>query len=130
MIKLSMKEEIRMSTDNKAFGAQLRALREAKGLSLRNVEAKSEKSISNPYLSQLENGKIQNPSPHILHKLAGLYAVPYEMLMESAGYLSRQNMSKDARTLNGAALCNLDDLSPEEEADVIKYIGFLRAKRR
>jgi transcriptional regulator with XRE-family HTH domain len=38
-------------------------------------------------LSQLENGKIRKPSPNVLHGLANVYAVPYETLMEKAGYL-------------------------------------------
>jgi transcriptional regulator with XRE-family HTH domain len=112
-----------------SFGAQLRALRQAKGLSLRDVEVKSEKNISNPYLSQLENNKIKKPSPHILHKLADLYGVEYEMLMEAAGYLSRKETSIDVRTLAGVALRNLDDLTPDEEAAVMDYISFIRSKR-
>jgi transcriptional regulator with XRE-family HTH domain len=38
-------------------------------------------------LSQLEKGGIQQPSPSVLHELAAVYAVPYEALMEKAGYL-------------------------------------------
>ena len=118
-----------MPTDDTSFGEQLRALRLAKGLSLRDVETQSGKSISNPYLSQLENGKIKKPSPHILHKLADLYGVPYEMLMEAAGYLSRDKGDRGGRTLAGVALRNLDDLTPEEEAAVMDYISFIRSKR-
>jgi transcriptional regulator with XRE-family HTH domain len=44
------------------------------------------KAVSNAYLSQLEHGKIKRPSPNVLHSLAEVYAVPYEALMEKAGY--------------------------------------------
>src|SRR5688572_30352677 len=62
-------------------------LRTAKGLSLREVEEATGKAVSNAYLSQLENGKIRKPSPNVLYTLAEVYAVPYEALMEKAGYL-------------------------------------------
>jgi len=63
------------------LGTLLADLRTAKGFSLREVEEATGKAVSNPYLSQLENGKIQRPSPNVLHSLSGVYAVPYEALM-------------------------------------------------
>src|SRR6516164_11475920 len=69
------------------LGPLLADLRTAKGLSLREVEEATGKAVSNAYLSQLENGKIRKPSPNVLHRLAEVYVVPYEALMEKAGYL-------------------------------------------
>jgi transcriptional regulator with XRE-family HTH domain len=69
------------------LGGLLADLRTARGLSLREVEEAADNAVSNAYLSQLENGKIQKPSPNVLHSLAQVYAVPYEALMEKAGYL-------------------------------------------
>ena len=69
------------------LGALLADLRTAKGFSLREVEEATGKAVSNAYLSQLENGKIKKPSPNVLHSLAEVYVVPYEALMEKAGYL-------------------------------------------
>lgn len=111
------------------LGTQLRAIRQTKGFSLRDVEAKTEKSISNPYLSQLENGKIKNPSPHILHKLSSLYGVKYEWLMEAAGYFSPKGKSKAGHTMVGVALRGLNDLTPDEEIEVINFIRYVRSKR-
>ena len=68
------------------LGALPADLRTAKGLSLREVEEATGKAVSNAYLSQLENGRIRKPSPNVLHGLADVY-VPYETLMEKAGYL-------------------------------------------
>ena len=45
------------------LGSLLADLRQAKGLSLREVEEATGRAVSNAYLSQLENGKIQKPSP-------------------------------------------------------------------
>ncbi len=110
-----------------SLGQGLRTARELRRLSLREVEEAT--AISNAYLSQLENDKIGKPSPHFLHKLAILYDVDYEVLMESAGYLSRKR--KDGpKTLAGAALFSQGTLTPEEEEELARYLAFLRFKRR
>jgi len=62
----------------------LRTARERKGLTLRAVEQATE--VSNAYLSQLESGKIKQPSPIVLHKLSQLYGISYADAMRFAGY--------------------------------------------
>src|SRR5438105_3809175 len=62
----------------------LRKARIAAGLKLRGVEAQTK--ISNAYLSQLETGKAEKPSPDVLRKLAELYEVGYDVLLSAAGY--------------------------------------------
>ena len=81
-------------------------------------------------LSQLENGKAENPSPHWLHKLAEFYDVPYESLMEAAGYL-RTNKKKTPKSVSaiGAALMSAE-FTEEEEKEVINFIGYLRSRPR
>jgi transcriptional regulator with XRE-family HTH domain len=65
------------------FGAELRRLREARGLSLREVERRSRQGISHPYLVQIEQeGKI--PNPQILAVLAKIYEVPQRKLFLAA----------------------------------------------
>src|SRR5665213_1796305 len=70
------------------LGAYLKSLRNGRGLSLRDVEAATNKEVCNAYLSQLETGKIGKPSPNILHALAELYGVSYQKGMERAGYIA------------------------------------------
>ena len=106
------------------LGAVLADLRTAKGLSLREVEEATGKTVSNPYLSQLENGKIQKPSPHVLHSLAAAYSVPYEALMEKAGYLLPSENGGGRR--KRLAAFAIDDLTAEEEEELLKYLAFLR----
>jgi transcriptional regulator with XRE-family HTH domain len=109
------------------LGSLLSDLRNAKGLSLREVEEATGKAVSNPYLSQLENGKIKKPSPNVLHSLAEVYVVPYESLMEKAGYLlPSENGSRRRRRLAAFAI---DDLTAEEEEELLKYLAFLRSRR-
>jgi transcriptional regulator with XRE-family HTH domain len=108
------------------LGAVLADLRRAKGFSLRQVEEATDKAVSNAYLSQLEKGKIKKPSPNVLHSLAEVYAVPYETLMEKAGYLlPSEHGAGRGRRLSAFAI---DDLTAEEEEDLLKYLAFLRSR--
>lgn len=112
------------------LGPYLRSLREARGLTLREVEQAS--GVSNPYLSQLETAKISRPSPHILHKLASVYGVPYEFLMEKAGYIGPPSPPAEHEpAVPGSRIpaAALRDLSPEEEEALLDYLAFLRYQR-
>lgn len=112
---------------SQSLGEGLKVARELRNLSLRQVEEAT--GISNPYLSQLENNKVKKPSPHFLHKLAALYDIPYEMLMESAGYIQRK-APDGPKTLQGAALFAQAKLSSDEEVALADYLKFLRTKRK
>jgi len=108
------------------LGTLLADLRRAKGLSLRAVEEATGKAVSNAYLSQLENGRIKKPSPNVLHSLAQVYAVPYEALMEKAGYLlPPENGAGQRKRL---AIFAIEDLTAEEEEELLKYLAFLRSR--
>ena len=109
------------------LGGLLADLRAARGLSLREVEEVTGKAVSNAYLSQLEHGKIKRPSPNVLHSLAEVYAVPYEALMEKAGYLlpSEDRGGHRARL----AAFAIDNLTAEEEEELLKYLAFLRSRK-
>ncbi len=109
------------------LGTVLADLRKAKRLSLREVEEATGRTISNAYLSQLENGRIRKPSPSVLHGLADVYAVPYETLLEKAGYLRPSEGKRGGRRRKLAAFA-IDDLTPEEEEELLKYLAFLRSR--
>ena len=108
------------------LGAVLSDLRKAKGFSLREVEQATGNAVSNAYLSQLENGKIKKPSPNVLHSLAEVYVVPYEALMEKAGYLLPSENGGGRR--KRLAAFAIDDLTAEEEEELLKYLAFLRSR--
>jgi HTH-type transcriptional regulator, competence development regulator len=110
------------------LGGLLADLRTARGLTLRQVEEAADHAVSNAYLSQLEKGKVRKPSPNVLHSLARVYAVPYESLMEKAGYLlpSRDRAGRRPTRLTAFAL---DDLTAEEEEEILKYLAFLRSRK-
>jgi transcriptional regulator with XRE-family HTH domain len=113
-----------------ALGSLLGDLRAAKRLSLREVEGATDRYVSNAYLSQLEQGRIQQPSPSILQRLAAVYGVPYEALMEKAGYLLPQASGQRAGRRKRLAAFAIDDLTAEEEEKLLEYLAFLRSRRR
>ncbi len=58
--------------------------------------------------------------------LSGVYAVPYEALMEKAGYLLPPEDGGRRRRLTAFAI---DDLTAEEEEELLKYLAFLRSRK-
>ena len=112
------------------LGTLLGDLRKAKGFSLREVEDATGKAVSNAYLSQLENGKIKKPSPNVLHSLAEVYLVPYEALMEKAGYLLPATDRSGRHKRKRLSTFAIDDLSAEEEEELLKYLAFIRSRKR
>lgn len=67
------------------FGRYLKRAREKKGLSIRRLANIA--GVSGAYLSQIETGTREAPSPHILRRLAPVLGVSYEELMIAAGHL-------------------------------------------
>ena len=110
------------------LGGLLAHLRSARGFTLRQVEEATDRAVSNAYLSQLEKGKVQKPSPNVLHSLAAVYAVPYESLMERAGYLLPSGEG-DARRRRRLGAFAIDDLTVEEEEQLLEYLAFLRSRK-
>jgi len=75
-----------MKLDTNSFGKYIKALRQEKNLSLRQVEIKT--GISNSYLSYLERGLREVPTAEVLNKLSIAYNTPYESMLEAAGKLN------------------------------------------
>jgi transcriptional regulator with XRE-family HTH domain len=113
------------SSNENRLGRYLKDAREEKKLSLRAVEALT--GISNAYLSQIESGKIRQPSPVWLHKLSGVYGVSYGTVMRLAGYPVPM-ASEDTESYAGLAE-RLGPISKSEENAVAEYLEFLRARR-
>lgn len=106
------------------FGSDLRIAREVKKLSLREMEEKT--GISNSYLSQLENNKVKEPSPNVLHVIAEAYGIPYIDLMEKAGYIVPR---KEKNPIDGVVLSVLNGLDKEDIEEVKNYVRYIRMKK-
>ena len=124
-----MNDETTNRARAEALGAYLKSLRAGAGMSLREVEEATGKEVSNAYLSQLETGKISKPSPNILHSLASVYGVPYGKLMERAGYIAPGATRKPQQRHGRAATFSIDNLSQEEERELLKYLAWVRSQR-
>ena len=134
---MAVQSQIVSQSERGPLGQYLWTLRKAAAMSLREVEEASEKRVSNAYLSQLETGRIKNPSPAILHELAAVYesSLPknatvvcsYERMMELAGHirLGLQSSKKTSRLPTFAG----ENLTPEEEDELLKYLAFIRMRK-
>lgn len=120
--------------DNKnlalTLGGYLAAVRSGRGYSLRQVEEMTGKEVSNAYLSQLENDKVKQPSPNVLHALSESYGIDYIGLMERAGYLTPQQSSGAPKRHGRAATFAEIDLTSSEEAELLRFLKFMRSEKK
>ena len=120
------------------LGQHLWDLRKAAQMALRDVEEASKRKISNAYLSQLETGRVTNPSPAILREIASVYGTrlpknasvtcSFERLMELAGHI-RPNSATPAKRSTRLPKLPAEDLTPEEEDELLKYLAFIRMRK-
>jgi len=77
------------------FGPYLRQLRKQRGLTLKQVEKAAR--VSNSFLSQVERGVRNPPRPDILNRLAAVYGVPVQDLLEAAGFITGNTKERTER---------------------------------
>ena len=106
------------------IGKAIKRARESKGLSLRALEELTSGpfKVSNAYISQIETGKVAQPSPSVLYVLAEALALDYRYLMELCGYPGYGDLVCPA---------NMGELKlTKEEYDLVKnYIEFVRKNK-
>lgn len=102
------------------FGNMLRELRIRKKLRIRDVEKLSD--VSNSYLSFMERGERDIPSPDILKKLAPVYSIEYIELMKLAGYITdkEEAIEKLKAAPDGTAL--IDAVANADNIDINRLI--------
>ena len=113
-----------------SLGKKLKDAREHLPMTLRQVEDAT--GVSNAYLSQLENEKIQKPSANILYKLSTLYGISLNSLLAAAGIIESATDSpetKENEVVNNIAFYS-ENLSNDEKNQVLEYIKFLRHKKK
>jgi len=109
------------------LGQTLKASRELNRFTLRQVEEAT--AISNAYLSQLENDKIKKPSANVLYKLANLYRISLNSLLQAGGIIEKTN-NEESMLFNSFALSSEDSLSVDEKDELLKYLEYLRHKKK
>ena len=109
------------------LGAALRAARAESGLSLRDVERRTQ--IKSGHLSQIETGTIAQPEMAILWELAGLYGLDFTALLRAAGLSSATETPGRKRRRMTVALRALEELTPREQAEALAYMAEIRSRR-
>lgn len=119
------------------FGKYIRKLRNDRELTIRQLELYS--SVSNSYLSQLENGKRGIPSPDILKKLSKGLKHPYNDLLEKAGYIDEvdETSERDAIIHKIATefpnidlmFKDIESWTTEDFEDLYDYIKFKNSQK-
>jgi len=117
------------NTRKLTLGKYLASIRADRKMTLRQVEEATEREVSNAYLSQIENDKIQQPSPNVLHALSEIYGVDYGHLMEMAGHITPSKPRGSGQRHGRVPTFANHHLTPEEEAELIRYLKFLRNER-
>ncbi len=112
------------------LGQYLASIRNDRKMSLRQVEEASGKEVSNAYISQLENGKILQPSPTILYKLAEIYEIEYITLMELAGYMPAAVTRGESQRHGRIATFAEHNLTSDEEAELMDFLKHIRSRKR
>jgi transcriptional regulator with XRE-family HTH domain len=112
------------------LGQYLASIRTDRKLTLRQVEEATNNEVSNAYLSQIENDKIKQPSPNVLHSLSEIYGIDYGRLMEMAGHITpAKSRGQDQRHGRVATFAS-HNLTPEEESALVDYLQFIRTRKR
>jgi transcriptional regulator with XRE-family HTH domain len=109
------------------LGGVLATARKKRGWSLRAVERRT--GIHNAHLAQIENGTIERPDPNMLWTLATVYELEFPELMRLAGHVGPRRRDAKRRSLIGAALYALEDLSPEEQEQVFDFMAEIKRRR-
>jgi transcriptional regulator with XRE-family HTH domain len=132
---MGSKNQLNSPESRGPLGQYLWDLRQATGMSLREVEEASE--VSNAYVSQLETGKISQPSPAVLHQLTEVFAkhIPkgspvtcsFERMMQLAGHIvpSKATEKRKGRLPTFVK----EELTKDEEEELLKYLAFIRMRR-
>jgi transcriptional regulator with XRE-family HTH domain len=112
---------------NGTLGAQLKQARMAAGLSLRDVERRT--GVRSGHLSQIETDAIAKPELAILWDLADLYGIDFGGLLVLAGHGEASQPSGRQRQRMTVALRAMQELTPAEQAEALRYMAELKARR-
>lgn len=118
----------------------LKTIRAAKGYTMhvvinlikeavKNGDLEAQADISRGYLSNLEAGKYIHPSPFKLKGLALAYNIPYELLLNKAGYLDKTSKKVKEDAAFTLMLKEVQDMTVKERQTVLDYIEYVKSRR-
>lgn len=109
-------------TEPTEWGQYLLSVRQALGLSQREVVRRTKGKITGGYISQIEQGIVKRASPDKLALLAQVYGLSYAALMELVGW-----EMPDPEKANGTKTLP-PGVTREEHTELLEYLGFIRAR--
>lgn len=118
-----------LSSVREARGYTLSAVVDSVRKAIKSNELEEQSALSRGYLSQLEAGRYNNPSPYKLKALALVYNIPYELLMNKAGYLDETSKKVKEDASFTLMLKEVQDMTPRERESVLNYIEFVKSRR-
>ena len=108
------------------LGQTIRDAREARGLSLRALQEVT--GVPNAHLSQLETGKIEQPSMALLYAISQALDLDFAALARLAGHLEPALSNRQG--VSGVAFRGSDNLTPEEADEVLRFIELLKKRQK
>ena len=138
--KQNPKTKFQGPDDFSTIGQYLSGLRESKGLTMSAVvdeikrliktnELENQSAISRGYLSSLESDKYNHPSPFKFKGLAVVYNIPYELLLNKAGYLDKTSKKVKEDASFTLMLKEVQDMTVRERQTVLDYIEYVKSRR-
>ena len=109
-----------------SLGQAIKEARNAKALSLRGLEDLT--GIPNAHLSQIENGKIEQPSMARLFVIARALDLEYSSLLKLAGHAGAK--TSGAKGVPGISFRGSEDLTPEEADEVQQFITLIKGRQQ
>jgi len=114
---------------SKELGELLASARSMKNLSLKAVAEPAD--ISATYLQKLERGEVQEPSPHVLHRLSEQLGLAYAEVMRLAGYIVPAGRGRATARAKGGPISHAlssESLTEEEASALSEYLTFIRQR--
>jgi transcriptional regulator with XRE-family HTH domain len=117
------------------LGAFLRRLRQQRGWSLRDVEAKTGGKVHNAYLSQIESAKILRPSLETLVQLSMAFDIEFWSLVAESGLIPKDapqkpKGSQQRHPLEMIPRKKVEDLTFDELKLIEEFIDFVKWRRK
>ncbi len=124
----------RPPSDGEPIGEYLRSVRNRKGLTLREVAERTDQTVGQSYVSQVESGRIASPTPVALRRLAEVYELDPLDVLRRAHYLPPEDPTKAAEAPLPAGLdwlpaSDLRSLNEEERDEFHQYLDLILRRR-
>jgi transcriptional regulator with XRE-family HTH domain len=109
------------------LGEYLKSERKKLRLTLRDVE--DETGVSNPYLSQIENGKIKNPSANILYKLSKVYSLPLNDILVRAKIIDEKDTNESFDFIEAISVIT-SNFNEKQKQEVLRFVEYIKCRKK